>query len=188
MPQSRSSCTFSLLIPKGSICCPEWGAAYCNACNVLILSQEGSASIEKAGNVRNIGMARLQQSILLSHSVGSESPGCCWHVDVIYPLICFCDILWQFLVQFWKTIIGTSPKVKCGFICPLFVSTSKTFVNVGVLFMKFEGRACPSVTWLSLPFWLSLSDILIYSHFTPLLSGREHAVMREPFLDHLMSP
>lgn len=95
--------------------------------------------------------------------------------------------------NFWsrfgkQSLIGTSPKVKCGFICPLFVSTSKRFVNVGVLFMKFEGRACLSVSWLSLPFWLSLSDILIYSHFTPLLSGREHAVMRERFLDHLMSP
>ena len=86
-----------------------------------------------------------------------------------------------------QSLTGTSPKVKCAFIYPLFVYTSKVFVNVGFLFMKFEGQACLSSMWLSLSVLAcpTPSFTLISPHY---LQAENIAVIREPFLNTFNEP
>jgi len=163
----------------------------CNACNALLLSQEGSASIEKAGNVPGIGMARLQLSISFSHSVGSDRPGCCRHLYVIHPLICFCDILWQFLVQFWKTLSHWYfPQSKMCFYLPSLCLSIKDVCEVlDFCLWNLKDRhvyhvALSVLLCLSVLACLMLSFTLISPHYfqrTLLSPGNI-------FWTHLMSP
>lgn len=77
--QSRSSSAFFLLFPEKSS-----EMLSCNACNEVILSQEGSASTEKAERYFVLELAR-SLTILFSHFVGSENVSYAWPWSSFYP-------------------------------------------------------------------------------------------------------
>lgn len=75
LAQSRVSEAFFSPFPERKVGCLEWNAVGSSASNAIILSQEGSASIEKAGNVLRVGSSKKFNNIVQPfHGIKESRP------------------------------------------------------------------------------------------------------------------